>query len=91
MSEYLCKENTRRERSLLSNGFDDLTKSKSKKANLDAKFEDEAHQIKVKKREIKRNYLSTLSTKFNPDIICGKGAFIRGTEYFAKDSEEKKK
>ena len=56
---------------------------KSKKHNTDAKLEDEAHQIKLKKRELKLNYLSTLSTKFNPDIIVGKGAFIRGTEYFA--------
>ena len=79
LSEYLCKENTRKERSLI---FADAN-LKSKKHNTDAKIEDEAHQIKLKKRELKRNYLSTLSTKFNPDIIVGKGAFIRGTEYFA--------
>jgi len=48
----------------------------------------DAHFLDVKKRrELKRNYLSTLSTRFNPDILvggAGEKSFIRGTEYYSK-------
>ena len=50
-------------------------------------IEDEVHLNKQKRREIKRNYLSSISTKYNPDILVG-STFIRGTEYFAKDASK---
>jgi len=51
-------------------------------------IEDEIHKIKAKNREMKRSYLSTISTKYNPDILVGEAVakgigFIRGNEYFA--------
>lgn len=70
----------------------------SNNANI-AQIEDEIHKIKNKKRDLRRAYLSTLSTRFNPDILVGfsdlvkdgKGiTFIRGDEYFSKQKDETK-
>jgi hypothetical protein len=47
-------------------------------------------------REIKRSYLSTISTRYNPDLIIGsifgekKKEFIRGNEYFMEQAKEAK-
>lgn len=56
-------------------------------------LEDEIQLIKQKNREMKKAYLSTLSTKYNPDILVGnamvKGIqFIRGNEYFSKNEKD---
>ena len=61
-----------------------LKKSPSEKEELTSKQLDEIHQKKVKLRELKRSYLSTISTKFNPDLLAPNG-FIRGNTYFSKN------
>ena len=33
--------------------------------------DDEFYEAKKKDQNLKRSYLSTISTKFNPDILCG--------------------
>jgi hypothetical protein len=45
---------------------------------------------------MKRSYLSTISTRYNPDLIVGsvfgekKKEFIRGNEYFMEQAKEVK-
>jgi len=55
-------------------------------------MEDEKFLQIKKERALKRNYLSTLSTSFNPDLLTGgsKSDFIRGNQYFAKQNKDKK-
>lgn len=106
LSEYLFKENVKKETSLpdyedvssvssLVDGqvLSDLKPAASVK-NVgrlkEQQLEDSAHLNKQKRRELKRSYLSTISTKFNPDILVG-DKFIRGTEYFAKAPAEPEK
>lgn len=72
----------------------DLTKKEKKSSSDEDKDEDEKFEKIRADKEHKRNYLSTISTKFNPDVLVG-GAqkFIRGNEYFsggAKKSKSKK-
>ena len=56
-------------------------------------MDDKYNQIRDQ-REMKRNYLSTISTRYNPDLIVGsslgKTTFIRGNEYFMEQATEKK-
>lgn len=55
-------------------------------------MEDEKFLQIKKERTLKRSYLSTLSTSFNPDLLTGgsKSDFIRGNQYFAKQNKDKK-
>ena len=91
LSEYLFKENVRPASKREVEDAIDLKNLTNLKAQLSTSsntnaIEDEIHKLKAQNRDRKRAYLSTLSTKFNPDILVGTGktAFIRGNEYFAK-------
>ena len=43
----------------------------------------------MREREIGKAYISTISTRFNPDILVG-GRFIRGNEYFSAEANKDK-
>ena len=49
--------------------------------------EDQKYQQIRAEREVGRNYLSTLCTRFNPDLLIGK-KFVRGNEYYAEKKKE---
>jgi hypothetical protein len=91
LSEYLFKENVRPatkhevEEAIDLKNLTNLKAQLSTSSNTNA-IEDEIYKLKAKTRDRKRAYLSTLSTKFNPDILVGSGkaSFIRGNEYFSK-------
>ena len=80
-NQYLFKENTRKEKTVpaimgqeLSNddpaNAGSVTVKKVGKAK-DMKKEEAKLQEVRNERELKRKYLSTLSTRFNPDILTG--------------------
>ena len=90
LTEYLFKENARKDKKCMKADENDIIDRKV----LSVKELDEMHQAKAKNREMKRSYLSTLSTKFNPDILMGsagngnKNQFLKGNEYFSKAHKE---
>ena len=91
---FLFKENTKK----LDGQTRDLTKKEKTKKNVsdkeDVEDEDEKFQKIRADKEHKRNYLSTISAKFNPDLLIGgENGFIRGNEYYSgkkKKSKSKK-
>ena len=90
LSQYLFKENTKKETQVPS-GKDSKKKSGSEKLkeHLDEKYDKIRNQ-----REMKRSYLSTISTRYNPDLIVGSSlgdakTFIRGDQYFMEQAKAK--
>ena len=91
LNSYLFIENTKKD--LHPREEQDKKKKEARSRLWETKLEDEAIEEKRKKKDIKASYLSSISAKFNPDILGGgifngkekSGAeFIRGNEYFTK-------
>jgi hypothetical protein len=63
------------------------------------KKEDEKFQKIRDRKEMKKSYLSTVSTKFNPDLLIGESlgelashqTFLRGNQYHSNDKVKKTK
>jgi len=90
LNSFLFIENTKKE---VVRESQDKKKKEARSKLWETKLEDEAIDEKRKKKEIKASYISSISAKFNPDILGGaflnpnnKGGaeFIRGNEYFTK-------
>ena len=103
LNSYLFKENTKKE-TVTPNLLGEDTSAKKLKIGgsvtiknigkaKEQKMEDEKFMQVKKEREHKRTYLSTLSTRFNPDLLTGgtNSSFIRGNEYFSKTDKGGKK
>ena len=91
LSMYLFKENTKKENTAIE---EKVSKKKSGVEKLKDHLDEKFSQVRMH-REMKRNYLSTISTRYNPDLIIGasmtggKSDFIRGNEYFMDQAKEK--
>lgn len=89
----MFKENTKKEVVIKT---EPISKKKSGVEKLKDHIDEKYNQVRIQ-REMKRNYLSTISTRYNPDLIIGeimgaetKTGFIRGNEYFMDKPSEKK-
>lgn len=93
LNSYLFIENTKKE---VVREEKDKKRKEARSKLWETKLEDEAMEEKKKQKEIKASYISSISAKFNPDILGGsflkgpnkggsdKKEFIRGNEYFTK-------
>jgi len=98
LTQYLFKENTTREDLNASSKTQSNYKKKKSKMTLmmeNFKKEDEKYQEIKKQREHKMNYISTISTRCNPDIIVPQEddeskskSFLRGNEYFMENPKK---
>ena len=92
LSQYLFKENTKKE-SHTPKAKDKDSKKKSGTEKLKDHLDEKYDKIR-NQREYKRSYLSTISTRYNPDMIVGGSlgetkTFIRGNEYFMEQPKPK--
>lgn len=84
---FLFKENTKAQ----AESTLDLTKEKKKKKGQHSEDEDDKFEKIRADKEHKRNYLSTISARFNPDVLIGgETQFIRGNEYHTRNKKKSK-
>ena len=68
LNSYLFVENTKKE---IVRDVKEKNKKEARSKLWETKLEDEAMEEKKKLKEIKASYISSISAKFNPDILGG--------------------